>query len=235
MRVVEWDELEKVFSAPRMGRYKDRCHGNERYAMAAYRHNLLLSEALTPFICTFEVSLRNAIHGQLSRHYCRVDWWESWRGDPRFSRQLTDIAGVRRKLHRRKEPQTPDKVVAELTFGFWSTLFNSEYQAELWSPLRRAFPYCPKQLRKRAAVSAIVNKMRILRNRTFHHEPILWIRENASNVHLEGLQLLHWIHGGLGPWFASINRVPVIWAQWRELESALLASIVPREQRAGTG
>jgi len=232
---VDWIDFEKAFSVPRVGRYKARCHGNEMLAIAAYRHNLLLSEALTPFLCTIEIALRNAIHGQLVRHYRREDWWEAWHDDPRFGRQLTDIARAREKLRLRREPQSPDKVVAELTFGFWTTLLNAEYHANLWPQLRKAFPHCPKDRRKRAPIAAIANKIRILRNRAFHHEPILWVRGDAGEIHLEGLELLHWIHGGLGSWFATINRVPVIWAQWRELESALLASVVPREERAGTG
>ncbi|WP_197498325.1 hypothetical protein [Cupriavidus gilardii] len=49
--------------------------------MEAYRHNLLIAGALTPFLAVVEVCLRNAVNRQLVEHYGRLDWWEAWRGD----------------------------------------------------------------------------------------------------------------------------------------------------------
>lgn len=215
---MEWWELESLFSSARLERYKSTCKGNERLARAAYCHNLLLSEALTPLLCTFEIALRNAVHQQLSRHYRRADWWKSWQGNPRYARQLAYVERAHQKLKLRREPQTPDKVVAELTFGFWSTLFNAEYHTDLWPPLRKAFPNCPKARRKRASVSAVVNRVRILRNRTFHHEPILWSLTSPDAVQREGRELLCWIHEGLDAWVAVFNRAPQVWRRWKAIE-----------------
>lgn len=224
---MRWTDFESAFSAARVGRYKARCRGSEAHAIAAYRHNLLLSEALTPFLCTVEIALRNAVHGQLARHYGRPDWWEAWQGDRRFKHQLNEIGTARNKLQRRKEAQVPDKIVAELTFGFWSTLFNAEFQAELWQPLRRAFPHCPKTRRQRGTISSVVNKLRMLRNRAFHHEPVLWIQGDAGLIHRDGLELLAWMHGSLGPWFGRIDRVPHVWAGWKALEAEMLKPARP--------
>lgn len=91
------------------------------------------------------------------------------------------------------EPRTPDKVIAELTFGFWSTLFNTAYQAALWQPLRKAFPHCPKVARQRATTSPVGNRLRDLRNRAFHYEPILWVTPDDKVIHDEGAVLLKWI------------------------------------------
>lgn len=220
---MEWTELESIFSAARVGRYKARCHGNERFAMAAYHLNLLLSEALTPFLSTFEIALRNAVHRQLCQHHRRDDWWECWRDDLQFQQQLKYISQARRKLTIRNEVPTPDKIVAELTFGFWSTLFNAEFHASLWPRIRKAFPHCPKARRKRATISGIVNRIRHLRNRTFHHEPLLWIEGSPEAIHQDGMELLQWIHGGIGSWVAMFNRVPLVWWQWKALEAALCA------------
>jgi hypothetical protein len=114
-------------------------------------------------------------------------------------------------------------------------LLNAEYHVDLWPQLRLAFPHCPKRRRQRAPIAAIVNKVRILRNRAFHHEPVLWIRGNAGEIHLEGLELLQWIHGGLASWFATVNRVPVIWAQWRELEAVLQDGLALQGTRKRAG
>lgn len=218
---MEWSDFEGAFSAPRVGRYKRKCRGNEQHAIEAYRHNVLVSEALTPFFCTVEVALRNAVHRQLARHYARHDWWEAWSGNTRFRAQLRDVEKAHRKLEYREEQRTPDKVVAELTFGFWVTLFNAEFQTELWGALRRAFPHCPKPRRQRSTISSVVNKVRTLRNRAFHHEPVLWLPEDTGETHKEGLELLSWMHGSLQPWLSSIDRVPVVWEEWKAHEMQL--------------
>ncbi|MEN7530841.1 hypothetical protein [Cupriavidus sp. DL-D2] len=218
---MKWEQFERIFSEPRVSRYRARCHGDEGFAMVAYRQNVLLSEALTPFLGTVEVALRNAVHQQLSRHYGRRDWWNAWRGDNRFARLTSDVADVRVRLQRRRETPHPDKIVAELTFGFWTTLFNAEYQEELWSALRFVFPHCPKEKRKRSIISSVLNRLRYLRNRTFHHEPILWEKGNAIALHGDGLEMLMWIHGDLYPWLARINRVSMVWDEWETLRASM--------------
>lgn len=216
---MQWSEFEATFSVSRVGRYKNRLQGNEAHAMVAYRHNLLVSEALTPFLCSVEVALRNAMNVQLARHYGRADWWEVWRGNPNFADALRYVDKAKASLRRRMEQATADKVVAELTFGFWSTLFNTEYQAALWQTLRKAFPHCPKATRQRATISPVVNRLRDLRNRAFHHEPILWVTPDVKSIHDEGVVLLQWIHGSLEPWLAAFNRLPSIWQAWQAAEA----------------
>ena len=169
--IVDWPEFAAVFSSARVERYRARCHGNERFAMAAYQHNILLSEALTPLLNIVEVALRNAVHRELTKYYGRDDWWHAWAGNHGLQARMADVEVVSARLRARRQPRTADRIVAELTFGFWVTLFNAEYQRELWSALRKAFPHCPKKLRKRAAIASMVNRIRMLRNRAFHHEP----------------------------------------------------------------
>jgi hypothetical protein len=79
---------------------------------------------------------------------------------------------AKNKLQRRAETATPDKIVAELTFGFWSSLFNGSFQSVLWKDLRLVFPRCPKRQRQRHAIASALNQIRNLRNRIFHHEPL---------------------------------------------------------------
>lgn len=204
----------------RVGRYKASCNGDEAAAMAAYLYNILLSEALTPVLAVVEIALRNAVHRELTRHYSRDDWWNEWRTSPRFRSQVADISVVSARLGARRQPRSPDKIVAELTFGFWATLFNAEFQDELWSVLRKAFPHCPKAKRKRATISSVVNRMRTLRNRVFHHEPIIWQRYDAESIHQEGLELLRWLHGDINSWVERMDRVPEVWDRWTCLRSA---------------
>src|SRR5690606_32189828 len=144
--------------------------GDTVAAATAYAHNLLLAEAMLPLLNVLEIALRNSIHNNLTAFYRRTDWWEAWVGDPDFKWQLKQITEAKGKLLKRHENLTPDKMIAELTFAFWSSLFNSAFHIKLWSNLHKLFRHCPKHLRQRKTISASLNQIRDLRNRIFHHE-----------------------------------------------------------------
>ncbi|HKK10318.1 MAG TPA: hypothetical protein VJ939_05745, partial [Bacteroidales bacterium] len=71
---------------------------------------------------------------------------------------------------REKKAIATGRVIAELSFGFWTSLFDSRFEKTLWKNLRLAFPNCPKHIRQRKTMSSKFNGIRKLRNRIFHHE-----------------------------------------------------------------
>lgn len=208
---MDWAKMEKHFSCARTGRYKKARQGNEVRAAADYSRNMLLAEAMMPMLNVLEIALRNALNGRLVQLYGREDWWVAWDGKPRFARLLKSIEDVKSKLAARKERVTPDKILAELTFGFWSSLFNAQLQAELWKSLRLAFPRCPKDQRKRHTVSAALNQVRDLRNRVFHHEPLLWLTPDLFEQHGRGVKVINWLDPQLGAWLRRHDRLAAIW------------------------
>jgi hypothetical protein len=141
---MDWHDLEKHFSAARLGRYRAACNGDESKAASAYVHNLLLAEATMPMLNVIEIALKNGVHYRLTALYQRTDWWEAWTNDPSFAWQAREVGNAKAKLLRRAEAVTPDKIIAELAFGFWSSLFNVQFQPILWKDLRLVFPRCPK-------------------------------------------------------------------------------------------
>jgi len=212
---MDWNILEKHFSAARLGRYSAARGGNTARAALDYACNLQLAEAMMPLLNTVEIALRNAINARLVAKYHRADWWRAWLNQPAFSWQNKEIAAVIARLRSRQEPQTPDKVIAELTFGFWSSLFNAQFQAILWKDLRLVFARCPKPQRQRRNISAALNQIRHLRNRIFHHEPLLWLRPPLPELHAIGIKIITWIDPGLACWLAGLDRIPAVWAGWR--------------------
>lgn len=100
--------------------------------------------------------------------------------------------------------------MAELNFGFWVTLFNKAYEATLWKQLRLAFSHLPKPERQRGTVSAVVNAVRILRNRVYHNEPICWQLRTLQEQHAQTLQLIGWIEPQLLSWLSAIDRLPAV-------------------------
>lgn len=203
--------MEKHFSPARIERYKAARNGDTALAAADYTRNMLLAEAMVPMLNVLEIGLRNALHARLRHLYGRENWWESWTGLPAFDKLTHSITEAKRKLRQRRERASSDKILAELTFGFWCTLFNSSFQPVLWKDLRLAFPACPRDQRQRHTVSSALNQVRELRNRVFHHEPLLWLTPDLAKQHAKGVTLVRWLDPSLADWLARHDRLPGTW------------------------
>lgn len=210
---MQWNDLQRHFSASRLERYLNYHQGNKSNATEDYALNMVLAESMMPLLNVLEISLRNGIHRKLTKFYNRPDWWEEWLIKPDFAWQNTQVKSAKTALKKRNEKQTSDKVVAELTFGFWSSLFNAALQKELWKSLRLVFPKCPKEQRKRKEVARALNKVRNLRNRAFHHESLLWLNPSLDEQHEVGMQVIYWIDPNLAKWIARYDRFPSLWSK----------------------
>ncbi|MGS0740888.1 hypothetical protein ACVBEF_03480 [Glaciimonas sp. GG7] len=215
-------DLEKHFSPARIGRYSAAYGGDIDKATIAYPHNMLLAESMMPLLNIVEIALRNGIHQRLTHLYGRADWWELWTDMALFVWQNKEVSNAKAKLSRRREPLTPDKIVAELTFGFWSSLFNTHFQDHLWKDLRLVFPRCPKPQRQRKTISSALNQIRDLRNRVFHHEPLLWLVPTLMDQHTLGLQTINWLDPKLVDWLRPHDRLLTTWVSWSCVEKTLM-------------
>lgn len=209
---MNWNDLEKHFSTARLGRYRNSCGGDEARAARAYVSNMLLAEAMMPMLNVLEIALKNGIHRRLTLAYGRSDWWEAWAGNIDFQWHSKEVGSAKDKLNRRAEAVTPDKIIAELTFGFWSSLFNVRLQTVLWKDLRLVFPRCPKAQRQRHTISSALNQVRDLRNRIFHHEQLLWLNPPLIDLHAKGIEVVGWLDPQLPPWLSQYDRLPSTWA-----------------------
>lgn len=190
---MDWQQLQLCFSSARLNRYAQQNSSDPTRAMSAYINNILLTEALFPILNVTEVALRNAIHGKLSQYFNQPNWWDATALQVKdFSRQKDQILKVKNKLS--SKTHNEDAIVAALDFGFWTSLFNASLQNILWQPLRLIFKTCPKHLRQRQRISANLNQIRTLRNRAFHHEPLLWLSPSLMKQHHTALTLLSWLY-----------------------------------------
>ena len=176
---------EKVFSTQRMENYFNRYPNDERKAITHYKSNIELSESFYSVLSMFEVALRNSLNRELTEYFGTNDWYLRVESVPGLRNLKSSINTAKRHIANRNETITANKVIAELTLGFWVRLFNAEYELILWKPLRKAFPYLEKQRRQRNNVSAPINKIRDFRNRVFHHEPISWNLERLEETHTD--------------------------------------------------
>lgn len=209
---MSWTTLEAHLSSPRMGRYLKHCRGDKIRAVDAYTHNMLIGEAFIPALHVLEVALRNGIHSRMASHHLRDDWYEVWVGNPDFDEQLGYVREAKRKLAQRGESTSADKVVAELNFGFWTSLFNRKIIIHTSKPLMLAFPRCPKGQRQPDTIRSKLNKIRSLRNRCFHHEPMVWMPLPA--LHRDAHEVIKWISPDLQLWLSAHDRLPATLSAW---------------------
>lgn len=145
-----------------------------------YYWNMALADALHCSLATAEILLRNTIHTTLSAFIGRNDWYEQ--DDLLEEGQRDDREKAKRHIATRGRTITPERVIAQLTFGFWVTLLSKQYNERFWRPdltdpppLKAAFPYAPRKHR-RNDIQAKYYAANNLRNLAFHHEPIFDLR-----------------------------------------------------------
>jgi hypothetical protein len=127
---------------------------------------------MTATMAHVEVILRNAIHENLSAWSAERFSEPRWYLDPGGilqPRALEEIREARRRAVRRGRQETPGRVVAELTLGFWRYILSKQYDRTLWrTTLYRAFP----GPRSRRMVYDATTILHLCRNRLAHHESI---------------------------------------------------------------
>jgi hypothetical protein len=98
------------------------------------------------------------------------------------------------------------RVVAELTFGFWTRLISRDYEKTLWVPyLHKALPHLPSR-RDRIAVFNRLDSIRGLRNRIAHHEKIL--SRNLGQDYEDIVETIGWICPTTAAWIHSTATFP---------------------------
>jgi len=202
-------ELETIFSKERLHNFFLYFPGNERKSIFLYVANKQISESFYSSLAVLEISLRNAIHRELSRRFKKPNWYETWQFDSTLRPLWKDIDRATGNIIVRGRKPTPGRIVAELTFGFWTSLFNQRYEKVLWKQLRFAFPHLAKFQRQRKTISAPLNLVRKeVRNRIYHYEPIIWNLEELQNYHRTIYLLLDWMDPKISNWLTDFDRFP---------------------------
>lgn len=159
------DEIKSKFiSDIRLSHYKD---------FDEYKQNIKDSEEYYILLSIFEISLRNSIDNYF-RKKISSDWLNSQILHPDTKQRIIES---RNKISQRKEKISHDKIIAELPFGFWTSLFRKSY-SNLFriKDIKNIFPNIPKKSEKlitRYILDKELNKIRKFRNRVFHYEKII--------------------------------------------------------------
>lgn len=141
--------------------------GSETAALQLYTWNTAASAAFYGPLQVLEVTLRNAVDARLS-----VSHGRHWFDDPQVLRTSESriVGEVTQQLYDRGKQPTPGAVVAELSYGFWVALFANGYDTSIWRTDSHAL-FRPR-VKDRHGLHQTLDRLRTLRNRIAHHEPI---------------------------------------------------------------
>ncbi|MBS1647271.1 MAG: Abi family protein [Bacteroidetes bacterium] len=195
-------QLKYYLSSPRFNVYLTKTNNNFGKAYQLYKANIELSEAFYPILSVLEISLRNAIHETL-KNYFQGEYWFKNKLPIEF---LPFFSEAIQKLTAQHKTITADRIIAELNFGFWNRLFNRNYTGLLWKPLRLIFKNTPKHLRQRGTIADALYRIRTLRNRIYHYEPIFGNLQDIENLYNEMLTFLTWLDNDLPKLLTDIDR-----------------------------
>lgn len=161
----KYENIKNTLSISRMATY-EKYSDSHKKALDLYLWNLQISSALLECLAVCEVVVRNSVAKIIEQRY-----GEDWINNARFIRTMKqsrqrDLIKVRQS--------TVDKTIAELPFVFWQSFFTVRFDQELWqNDLAVALPNasdCNGKLRE--VVFTDLDRLRKLRNRIAHHEPI---------------------------------------------------------------
>ncbi len=146
------------------------------------------------------------------------------------------IQKVRDGLTRKRKPHDPDRIIAALNFGFWTSLLDRAYERQLWPRLlAQVFPSMPRTLRTRQRLASRFNQIRRLRNRVFHHEPI-WHWRDLPQQPAEILEAIRWLEPALEELADLIERFATVHTTGpKQIEQQLLMNFSTRNACAFFG
>lgn len=204
---LEYAELERVLSKPRLDSYR-KLGETDADALCRYLWNMALCEALYPSLQTLEVAFRNAVHVELGRAINEPQWLSVAPGIF-YADELSAIEKSKKTLHERRGGITEPFLVAEMNFGFWTSLLDSRYDRMWHKIIAKAFPNMPRAIRTRGEVSKRMNRVRHLRNSALHHHSI-WHWNDLHEQHRDLHTLLEWLSGSISTVAKEFDRFPAV-------------------------
>jgi hypothetical protein len=185
-------------SADRFSTYRLWAGQDDALARRLYTFNVQLSEALYGPLHMLEVALRNVADRALTAAYGL-----GWMDDPQVLRhhyQQSCVVKARDALQRNRKAGTHGQMVAELNFGFWSSLFG-RHSNHLWQHLRPIFQTTGI---KRKDIALQLENFRALRNRVAHYEPILGLP--LAQRYADIITLTGWLSPSAAAWTNAASK-----------------------------
>ena len=197
-----YKDFEQALSLERFGRYLDWAGGDRAKAIELYTLNTRLSENFYTPLQALEVALRNRIHSVMTQ--ARHEGWFHEDGMLLAEKQPDQLAQAIDDIQREGKEATPGRIVAALTFSFWTAMFGKDYETLWQTTLHRIAARPDGKGLKRKDFSGPLTPIRVLRNRIAHHEPIIaW---NLPKHYDKIIELTGWLSPVAAEWCTANSR-----------------------------
>ena len=179
--------IKQFISEDRFKSYKD---------LGEYSENLVFSQNAYIPLSILEVALRNALNNHLSNKISDI-WYED---DFLTKDSIEKVSQAKSLLIKRRERIDKEKIIAELSFGFWVNLFKKPYDKKLRiNDIKTIFPNLPskdEKLINREILFSKLNHIRNFRNRVFHYEKVL-NKDNYNNINEDVFEIIKYFDNEL--------------------------------------
>jgi hypothetical protein len=217
---VKINSLTKIVSAPRLQSYLRTQAMDQERTIKLYRQNITLSRSFYPLLSILEVAIRNVLDTECIALFADPDWLQhqktGFMSDPRLTYKTSSgrvkqneflrksVQDAEWKIQKRGKAITHGRIVSELTFGFWTELFERTHYRLLKGVPIKAFPNLPATT-KRVDIYNALNDIRRFRNRVYHNEPVCFYNgmcdvSDAIRIRESILELLRWMSNDIVPW-----------------------------------
>ena len=206
---MEYNKLEYYLSQPRLNRFLLASGNSKTKAQKLYRANLRVAQSFYPILNLFEIFLRNICNYQVSEHFANSNWIITEKYGFMNDHSLNasrfflknSVLNAERTIRRKGGLVTAGKVVAEQSFGFWTSLSDAHHYRLIGGIVIHSFSKKPSEI-NRSAISLKLNRIREFRNRVYHNEPICFNGNRidftyAENIKNEIYEMLNWIDADL--------------------------------------
>lgn len=214
---MNYEILEHYVSKPRLNRYLEACSNSRTKAQKLYEGNVRISQSFYPVLNLFETFIRNTLNYRLSEYFADPDWIINEKnGFMSDGSLLKSKFYLKRKvlrseliIKRQGSIVTSGKVIAEQSFGFWTSLFEPHHYKLISGVVIQPFSLKPEHINRNIILRKL-NGIRKLRNRIYHNEPICFDGttiniSRAANVKKDIYTLLSWIDDLLPAYVATFD------------------------------
>jgi hypothetical protein len=206
---MNYEKLEYYVSQPRLNRFLAASGNSKSKAQKLYQANMKVSQSFYPVFNLFEVFFRNICHYQVSAYFANPNWIivekSGFMSDASLSTSnfylKNAVINAERSIRRKGGTVTAGKIIAEQSFSFWTSLFDTHHYRLIGGVVIHCFPHKPSHI-NRNVLNGRLNRIREFRNRIYHNEPVCFLGNiidftYVNTIKQEIYELLSWIDADL--------------------------------------
>jgi len=212
---------------------------SDKDTFARYLWNIELSESLYPLINTFEIALRNNIYNVFQESF--DPRWLHGQGALNLTSDTIEKIDKAKNFLQRRGQITDSKIIAELSLGFWVSLFNRRYYQAIWLVILQRDERLRNNIFSGAKppayhiLKAHVERIRDLRNLISHHESVLRFEDQNAGCDLqtryrELIEMIGWLHPATKEIAIDINRFEVVYSHGPNYYHSLIEKHIQKFQ-----